>query len=82
MNIQPNRLIGVIGDHGDFPIEKLRVTNFNLLASCAHDAKVKFHETDSITKSMVSKSKKSEFTKNLNKKAKKLESNNDFFADL
>ncbi|EDV20485.1 uncharacterized protein TRIADDRAFT_14661, partial [Trichoplax adhaerens] len=42
VSIHPNRLLGVLGDHGDFPIEKLRVSNFNLLASCAHDAKIKF----------------------------------------
>ena len=35
--------MGPIGEHADFPIEKLRLSrDGNLLASCSHDQTVKF----------------------------------------
>ncbi len=43
VGILPNEFLGVIGDHGDFPIERLRLSHDNnLLVSCSHDNTVKF----------------------------------------
>jgi len=43
VSILPNRLLGVVGEHEEFPIERLDVSrDNNLLASCSHDNTVKF----------------------------------------
>ncbi|XP_022084469.1 WD repeat-containing protein 55-like [Acanthaster planci] len=43
VNILPNRFLGVIGDHDDFPIESLALSaDKQILASCSHDQKIKF----------------------------------------
>jgi WD40 repeat protein len=43
VGILPNKFLGVIGDHDDFPIECLRLSHDeNLLASSSHDNTVKF----------------------------------------
>ncbi|CAG8532441.1 34594_t:CDS:2 [Gigaspora margarita] len=43
IEILPNKFYGVIGDHGDFPIECIRISFDNtFLASCSHDNVVKF----------------------------------------
>jgi len=43
VGILPNKFLGVIGDHEDFPIECLKLSHDNnLLASCSHDNTVKF----------------------------------------
>ncbi|RIA89177.1 WD40-repeat-containing domain protein [Glomus cerebriforme] len=43
VGILPNKFLGVIGDHEDFPIECLKSSHDNnLLASCSHDNTVKF----------------------------------------
>jgi len=42
-SIQPNKFIGVIGDHQDFPIERMRLSrDKNLLGSSSHDHTIKF----------------------------------------
>lgn len=43
MTILPNALVGVIGDHAGFPVERLRATqDGRMIASCSHDETVKF----------------------------------------
>jgi len=43
VNILPNKFLGVVGEHEEFPIEGLDVSrDMNLLASCSHDNTVKF----------------------------------------
>jgi len=43
VGIHPNKLLGVIGEHENFPIERLDLSpNKELLASCSHDNSIKF----------------------------------------
>ena len=47
VSLLPNRLLGLVGEHGDFPIEQIRMSfNKSLLASCSHDSRVKFWNID------------------------------------
>ena len=43
VSIHPNQFLGVIGEHEDFPIERLAYSrDKKYLASCSHDNTVKF----------------------------------------
>jgi len=43
VSIQPNRILGVVGDHDDFPVEGMRKSaDGRLLASFAHDERIRF----------------------------------------
>ncbi len=43
VQIHPNQLLGVIGQHEDFPIECIHINGQRtLMASCSHDSTVKF----------------------------------------
>ncbi|KAJ9086234.1 WD repeat-containing protein jip5 [Entomophthora muscae] len=43
VGILPNNLLGVLGHHDDFPIERLAITNDrHHVASCSHDKTIKF----------------------------------------
>ena len=50
--LQPHKLVGVLGDHGDFPIETMALREpsdslpATLLASASHDSVVKFWNLD------------------------------------
>lgn len=45
MSMQPNRILGVVGDHEEFPVEGLRCNyQRNLLASYSHDEIVRFYD--------------------------------------
>ncbi|XP_071951859.1 WD repeat-containing protein 55-like [Antedon mediterranea] len=81
VNILPNRFLGVVGDHDEFPIESMDVSHEgDLLASCSHDQKIKFwniSNLEDIEFSTKQKAKKTDKTKRL-----KTTRNNDFFADL
>merc|ERR1711998_778123 len=38
MQVQPNKLLGVIGDHDDFPVERIAFSHARrLITSCSHD---------------------------------------------
>lgn len=42
INIHPNKLLGVIGEHDEFPVERLSLSrDESFLASCSHDCTVK-----------------------------------------
>jgi WD40 repeat protein len=85
-SIQPNRFIGVIGDHSDFPIQHLCLSNDNnTLASISHDECVKFWSVENISQVTIrDKNKvksKTMLNKNVSANKGKL-SNEGFFSDL
>ncbi|XP_028401663.1 WD repeat-containing protein 55-like [Dendronephthya gigantea] len=72
VSILPNRFVGVVGEHGEFPIEQISLSpDKNILASCSHDQKIKFWDvkhfkemTSSEDIPKTTKSKKSSETEN------------------
>ena len=43
VKINPNRILGVVGEHEGFPVERMRLSgDGTLLGSCSHDKRVKF----------------------------------------
>ncbi len=47
VSVMPNKLLGLIGEHGDFPIEAIGMSyNKSLLASASHDNLIKFWNID------------------------------------
>lgn len=85
VNILPNRVLGCVGQHLGEPIEQLAVApGGQLLASCAHDQKVKFWDISSLGSMVVDeyrkKKKRGGPLKALSSKA--AGSGEDFFADL
>ncbi|NXJ84398.1 WDR55 protein, partial [Trogon melanurus] len=85
VNILPNRVLGCVGQHLGEPIEQLAVaSDGRLLASCAHDQKVKFWDVSSLRGLVVDdyrkKKKKGGPLRALSGKA--VGSGEDFFADL
>ncbi|XP_035194799.1 WD repeat-containing protein 55 isoform X3 [Oxyura jamaicensis] len=85
VNILPNRVLGCVGQHMGEPIEQLAVApDGQLLASCAHDQKVKFWDISSLGSMVVDeyrkKKKRGGPLKALSSKA--IGSGEDFFADL
>ena len=82
MNILPNRFLGVVGTHDEFPVENMSLSRCKtLLASCSHDEAVHFWNIDSIKHETVDASKKArkrDKSKVLNKAMAKEE----FFADM
>ncbi|KCV71817.1 hypothetical protein H696_01235 [Fonticula alba] len=47
VSVHPNKLLGVVGSHEDFPIERLRVDRHgSLLASASHDQTIRFWGVD------------------------------------
>mmetsp|Transcript_3626 Transcript_3626/g.5089 ORF Transcript_3626/g.5089 Transcript_3626/m.5089 type:complete len:393 (+) Transcript_3626:13-1191(+) len=46
INILPNKLLGVIGDHDGFPVESIKFSrDRNLIGSVSHDSKIRFFST-------------------------------------
>ncbi|CAG2248453.1 WD repeat-containing protein 55,WD repeat-containing protein 55 homolog [Mytilus edulis] len=81
INILPNRIIGVVGDHEKFPVENISLSHDKkLLASCSHDQTIKFWNIDDLDEQRVSdkKKKKSNKSKLLSSAGKK----DDFFSGL
>ncbi|XP_013390575.1 WD repeat-containing protein 55 [Lingula anatina] len=82
VHILPNRFLGSVGQHDEFPVENLSLSrDGTFLASCSHDQKIKFWNITDVKDEKVDiskKAKKSNKPKTLNKAAQK----NDFFADL
>ena len=82
VNVLPNRFIGVVGMHEDFPVENMSVSHEqDLLLSCSHDSCVKFWDVRDVTKEKVTTKKKAKRL-NKNKAIKKTGKGSDFFADL
>ncbi|RIB04871.1 WD40-repeat-containing domain protein [Gigaspora rosea] len=96
IEILPNKFYGVIGDHGDFPIECIRISFDNtFLASCSHDNVVKFWDirylyddkTDDHNDETDTNMEYIESDTNYNNKGKgksiaAIGQSNNFFADL
>lgn len=85
VNILPNRVLGCVGQHLGEPIEQLAVApGGQLLASCAHDQKVKFWDISALGGLVVDdyrkKKKRGGPLRALSGKA--AGSGEDFFADL
>ncbi|NXA54519.1 WDR55 protein, partial [Nothocercus julius] len=85
VNVLPNRVLGCVGQHTGEPIEQLAVApGGRLLASCAHDQKVKFWDISALAAIVVDdyrkKKKKGGPLRALSSKA--AGSGEDFFADL
>ncbi|XP_074641045.1 WD repeat-containing protein 55-like [Tubulanus polymorphus] len=84
VHILPNRFLGVVGEHNDFPVENLSLSHDEkLLASCAHDGKIKFWNVEDVKTEIVDtkkKAKKNTKTKSLNTSS--AAKNSDFFSDL
>ncbi|XP_009474102.1 PREDICTED: WD repeat-containing protein 55 [Nipponia nippon] len=85
VNVLPNRVLGCVGQHLGEPIEQLVVApGGQLLASCAHDQKVKFWDVSALGGLVVDdyrkKKKKGGPLRALSGKA--AGSGEDFFADL
>lgn len=82
VNILPNRFLGVIGQHDEFPVENLSLSRCrSLLASCSHDQTVKFWNVSDVDKETIDttkRAKKASKTKALNKAM----AQDEFFADL
>eukprot|EP00058_Branchiostoma_floridae_P012884 XP_002598372.1 hypothetical protein BRAFLDRAFT_69729 [Branchiostoma floridae] len=82
VNILPNRFMGVVGEHEEFPIEQIRITpNSEMIASCSHDQKIKFWHVAHLEKETIDASKKAK-KDNKPKNLKKTAGQEDFFADF
>ncbi|XP_078601473.1 WD repeat-containing protein 55-like isoform X2 [Branchiostoma floridae x Branchiostoma japonicum] len=82
VNILPNRFMGVVGEHEEFPIEQIRITpNSEMIASCSHDQKIKFWHVAHLEKETIDASKKAK-RDNKPKNLKKTAGQEDFFADF
>lgn len=85
INLQPNRVLGCIGQHVGEPIEQIACSRDNhFIASCAHDQLIKFWDVSSLAQMTVSdyrkRKKKDGSLKSLSKKA--FGGGNDFFSGL
>uniref|UniRef100_A0A8C8ARQ6 WD repeat-containing protein 55 n=1 Tax=Otus sunia TaxID=257818 RepID=A0A8C8ARQ6_9STRI len=85
VNVLPNRVLGCVGQHPGEPIERLAVApGGRLLASCAHDQKVKFWDVSALAGLVVDdyrrKKKRGGPLRALSGKA--AGSGPEFFADL
>ncbi|MEE6478725.1 hypothetical protein FKM82_011977 [Ascaphus truei] len=84
INILPNRVVGSVGQHPGEPIENLaKSRDSRLLASCAHDQKVKFWDVSSLSSMVVDDYRKRKKNKQLPALSRKAFGGaEDFFADL
>ncbi|XP_058947791.2 WD repeat-containing protein 55-like [Pocillopora verrucosa] len=77
VHILPNRFVGTVGEHKDFPVERMRISSDgNTLASCSHDQSIKFWDVSHLKTLRVDPSGKKK-RETPTKKA-----TDDFFADL
>lgn len=77
VHILPNRFVGTVGEHKDFPVERMRMSSDgNTLASCSHDQSIKFWDVSHLKTLRVDPSGKKK-RETPTKKA-----TDDFFADL
>ena len=80
MHILPNRLVGVVGEHEDFPVENLSKSHCGcFLASCSHDQKIKFWNIEELPRVETEASKKG---RKLGNKQASAFRKDDFFSDF
>ena len=76
VHILPNRFVGTVGEHDDFPVERMRLSrDGDTLASCSHDQSIKFWDVSHLKTLHVDPGSKK-------KDAEADNTTNDFFADL
>ena len=76
----PNRLLGLVGQHEDFPVENLSRSHCKrFVASCSHDQKIKFWNIEGIENQNIDAQQK---PKRTFKQPQGRAGNSDFFADL
>jgi len=81
MQIQPNKPLGVIGDHEDFPVEKIAISyDRKLIASCSHDNTVKFWDCSFLTEDNGAEGEAT--MPAANRLANSTQANEDFFGDM
>ena len=77
VHILPNRFVGTIGEHDDFPVERMRLSrDGDMLASCSHDQTIKFWDVRHLKTLSVDPGSKRKDTTTAES------ATNDFFADL
>lgn len=80
VHILPNRLVGVVGEHEDFPVENLGKSYCGrFLASCSHDQKVKFWNIEELPSVEIEANKKG---RKFGSKQSTAFRKDDFFSDL
>ena len=78
VGILPNRFLGVVGEHGEFPIEQIALSpDRNILASCSHDQKIKFWNVGHFREAALNEEIPEKKTK-----SKKSTGTENFFEDL
>ena len=76
----PNRFNGVVGEHGAYPIEKIRLSpDKNILASCSHDQKIKFWDVAGFKENTFDCEKKGKRKRKSHQQSDEVEN---FFSDL
>lgn len=81
--ILPNRFVGVVGNHDDFPIQSLSLSSDgNICASISHDQTVRFWSVENIKNKKLDSQSKSKSKELKNKKLTKQGKAENFFADL
>ena len=77
VHILPNRFLETVGEHSDFPIDRIRLSRDGcLLASCSHDQKIKFWGVGHLKDVVVEPGSKNKPS------STETAGNDDFFADL
>ena len=80
VHILPNRLVGVVGEHEDFPVENLSKSHCGrFLASCSHDQKIKFWNIEELPSVEIEANKKG---RKFGSKQTTAFRKDDFFSDL
>ena len=50
VQLHPNKLVGVLGEHADFPVERMQLSRDRVyVGSCSHDKSVRFWNVSGIT---------------------------------
>ena len=82
-HIFPNRFLGVVGSHDDFPIQKLCLSSDkNVCASISHDEYVKFWNVENIKHRTLDAQSKSKSKSAKNRKINAFGKSESFFSDL
>ena len=80
VTVLPNRFNGVVGEHGAYPIEKIRLSpDKNILASCSHDLKIKFWDVTGFKENTFDCEKKGKRKRKSHQQSDEVEN---FFSDL
>ncbi len=79
----PNRFLGVVGSHDEFPIQHLALSgDGNICASISHDELVKFWNVEHIKSIEVDAQSKSKNKSLKNKKLNQKGKSDNFFCDI